>query len=277
MKRFEELTIKDDFMFLTVMSREENLREFLHRLFPERNIEKLIIDREKAMKSAYDSHGICTDLKVTFEDGICIVEMNCNYRIGSLKRGRYYASEVDTELLKKGEDYQELPDVTVVFIIGEDLFHDNICMHTGEVRWEPEGKPSDGDGRKWIYLNINAADYNVNDRLAEVLCYIRDGKNESSDAFIRKLEKDAEEVRMDPQERRAYMKMEERLRNERQLGRDEGLAEGHEIGLAEGKKEGRKTAVCELLLSGAIDMATAVRTSGISEEEMQEYLKKMKS
>ena len=73
------------------------------------------------------------------------------------------------------------------------------------------------------------------------------------------------------------MKMEERLRNERQLGRDEGLVEGHEIGLAEGKKEGRKTAVCELLLSGAIDMATAVRTSGISEEEMQEYLKKMKS
>ena len=73
------------------------------------------------------------------------------------------------------------------------------------------------------------------------------------------------------------MKMEERLRNERQLGRDEGLAEGHEIGLAEGKKEGRKTAVCELLLSGAIEMSTAVRTSGISEEEMQEYLKKMKS
>ena len=63
------------------------------------------------------------------------------------------------------------------------------------------------------------------------------------------------------------MKMEERLRNERRLGREEGLVEG--------KKEGRNTAVCELLLSGAIDMATAVSISGLSEEEIQAYLETM--
>lgn len=113
------------------------------------------------------------------------------------------------------------------------------------------------------FFNKNAVNYNINDRLAEVLCYIRDGKNESSDAYIRKLEKDAEEVRMDPQERRAYMKMEERLRNERRLGREEGRAEG------------RIKTLCELLLSGAIDMATAVSTSGLREEEIQEYLETM--
>jgi flagellar biosynthesis/type III secretory pathway protein FliH len=73
------------------------------------------------------------------------------------------------------------------------------------------------------------------------------------------------------------MKMEERLRNERRLGHEEGRAEGREEGLAEGEKKGERKLICKLLLNGTVDMATAVRTSGLSEEEIKEYLEQMKS
>ena len=66
------------------------------------------------------------------------------------------------------------------------------------------------------------------------------------------------------------MKMEERLRNERRLGHEEGRAEGREEGLAEGEKKGERKLICKLLLNGTVDMATAVRTSGLSEEEMRQ-------
>ena len=63
------------------------------------------------------------------------------------------------------------------------------------------------------------------------------------------------------------MKMEERLRNERRLGREEGLMEG--------EKNGKRKLICDLLLSGAIDMSTAVIASELSEEEIQDCLERM--
>ena len=84
------------------------------------------------------------------------------------------------------------------------------------------------------------------------------------------------------------MKMEERLRIEHRLGYEErfakgfaesfaeGYEEGFEEGLAEWEKEGKKKLICKLLLNGTVDMATALSASGLSEEEIKEYLEQMK-
>ena len=119
-------TMKNDFMFKTVMSDEENLKPFLQRLFPEKTFKKLIIEQEKSLKASVNSHGVRLDITATDEEGVYNVEMNSLYTVTSLRRGRYYASSLDISLLKPDTKYEELPNVTVVFVISNDLFCDNI-------------------------------------------------------------------------------------------------------------------------------------------------------
>lgn len=98
--------------------------------------------------------------------------------------------------------------------------------------------------------------------IADILRYIKDGTT-GNNQYIRKLEEDAEEVRRDPSERRAYMKLSEIRMLERELGREEGRKEG----LEEGRKEGRFFAICQVYHEGNIDLKTAAGLCDMSEDE----------
>lgn len=149
-----------------------------------------------------------------------------------------------------------------MFLIDNNLFRDNICMHKGTVCFTPEGNPPDTDGRTYIYLYISAGHMNVESEIADILRYIKDGTT-GNNQYIRKLEEDAEEVRRDPSERRAYMKLSEIRMLERELGREEGRKEG----LEEGRKEGRFFAICQVYHEGNIDLKTAAGLCDMSEDE----------
>ena len=80
-------TMKNDFMFKTVMSDEENLKQFLQRLFPEKTFKKLIIEQEKSLKAAVNSHGVRLDITAAGEEGVYNVEMNTLYTVSSQQSG----------------------------------------------------------------------------------------------------------------------------------------------------------------------------------------------
>lgn len=66
------------------------------------------------------------------------------------------------------------------------------------------------------------------------------------------------------------------LLNERNKGREEGLAEGIERGRAEGLEEGRSEGVfetlCTLVKDGILTVKDAAERAGISEEDFKEKM-----
>ena len=276
-------TLKNDFMFKTVMSDEENLKPFLQRLFPEKTFKKLIIEQEKSLKASVNSHGVRLDITATDEEGVYNVEMNSLYTVTSLRRGRYYASSLDISLLKPDTKYEELPNVTVVFVISNDLFCDNICLHTGEMRWDPPGRMAETYGVKQVYINLSAEIMNVPEDLIPVLEYFRDNVV-NDDSYVQKLSVAAKNANDDPVWRRAVMDLEERMRMERQTGIQQGIEQGIEQGIQQGIQQGieqgSRESMIRLYLQEKLSLADCAQECGMSEEEFlaaaEEYRRKLK-
>lgn len=125
-KKYEELTIRDPFMFGKICSIEENRKLILDSLleidFKEKNgeIEKYV----KAYKSSKASR---LDLLVQdIEDKIYNAEMQnkstSNDQIELPHRSRYYQSNLDTAYFESGKDYITLPETYIIFICTFDPF-----------------------------------------------------------------------------------------------------------------------------------------------------------
>ena len=126
-KNYEELEMKDDFMFGKVMENRELCRELLQTLLGI-TIEAVTYP-EKQKPIAITSEGRSVRLDVYVEDcegTVYDAEMQQN-ATGILnqelpKRSRYYQGMIDLNLLEKGVSYQELKECYIIFICTFDPF-----------------------------------------------------------------------------------------------------------------------------------------------------------
>lgn len=121
-KKFEDLTICDDFLFGTVMLDEVLCRRMIELAvgFP---IERVFVVREKSMQFHPEYHGIRLDVYARDgENTHYDVEMQVRRENFLKKRTRYYHDQMDMELLESGVSYEELPDCYVIFICCFDPF-----------------------------------------------------------------------------------------------------------------------------------------------------------
>ena len=152
------------------------------------------------------------------------------------KRSRYYHSQIDMDLLRSGQDYEELPDSYVIFICDFDPFYRKKYRYTFDMPCREDGDVALEDGSHTVFLSTCGENEDeVPAELVKFLKYVKAGLKESSedfqDSFVKRVQIAVRNVKASREMEEQYMLLEELIKEER----EQALAEGREPGLAEGQ------------------------------------------
>ena len=241
-KRYEELTIADDFMFGKVMEDKQLCREVLECLLEQPAGELEDVQTERQFRYTTDGKPIRLDVYTRDRNRVYDAEMqNLNHqaveKLELPRRSRFYQAAMDMDHLDKGRSYRELPEGKVLFICTFDPFGLGYVKYSFQNRCEENQKLCLRDGTEKIFYNCVSSAEEVPEHLKELYDYIRTGRAES--ALTRKIEEAVGRARRNEEWRSEYMK--ELLHDDdvREEGRAAGLSEGLDRGRREGLSEGR--------------------------------------
>lgn len=267
-KTLQDLTIKDNFMFGAVMMDEEICRELLELVLGFR-IAKVMVSKEKCFVYHPEYKGVRLDIIAADENNTHYnVEMQVSRKRKPGKRSRYYHSQIDMELLRSGQDYEELPDSYVIFICDFDPFYGRKYRYTFDMTCHEDGDIFLEDGSYTIFLSTCGENEDeVPEELVKFLRYVKAGLKESmddyQDSFVKRVQDAVRNVKASREMEEQYMLLEELIKEER----EQALAEGRELGVTEGRISD--------ILERLSDLGTVPEDiqKRISEEKDQEILK----
>ena len=262
--KFEDLTISNDSMFKEVMKSNKGLCKRLVGSIMQQDIEDIVyIETEKTMQPYYDSRGIRLDVILADKNHTRYnLEMQARNVISKArvallpKRTRYYQSVIDMDMLKKGQDFDELDPLVLIFICTFDLYREGRYVYTFKSRCLENLELELANDVTVKLVNAKGKHGQVNTLLKNFLRYVM--TDEPVDEFTEDVARQIVAVKNDPIARRDYMVLATRIKDARRAGyaegeakgRADGLAEGREEGLAEGEaKKSRETAI-EMLKDG---------------------------
>ena len=203
-KAFEELQIKDDFMFSVIMRNPKFCKPFLERIL---TIKISRIEYPKSQETidiSADAKSVRLDIYV--EDGketVYNIEMQTTENRNLPKRTRYYQGMIDLNILEKGNNYKNLKRSFVIFVCTFDLFGEGRHIYTFENRCIQNPALGLGDETTKIILNTKGTMDDVTPEMKKLLDFI-DGK-EPQDDFTRELDKAVQSVRKNEKWRLDYM------------------------------------------------------------------------
>ena len=193
-KAFEELQIKDDFMFSVIMRNPKFCKPFLERIL---GIKISRIEYPKSQETiniSADAKSVRLDIYV--EDGnetVYNIEMQTVENRNLPKRTRYYQGMIDLNILEKGDNYKDLKRSFVIFVCTFDLFGEGRHIYTFENRCIQNTELALGDDTTKIILNTKGTMDDVTPEMKRLLDFI-DGKDPEDD-FTRELDEAVQSVR----------------------------------------------------------------------------------
>lgn len=238
-KRYEDLTISDDFMFGIIMRQAKYCKPFLETIL---GIKIDHIEYPKIQEVInLDIKAKSIRLDVYVDDGentVYNIEMQNISKPDQPKRMRYYQDLIDLDLIEKGQDYNELKNNIVIFVCTFDLFKlgrhyysfENICIEDHALRLN--------DGTKKIILNTKGIMDDISPDLKALLDFI-DGNN-PEDAFTKELSVAVEDARHSKKWRVQYMNLQLAYLDKLNEGKKLGEKIGKEIGKEINQKENAK-------------------------------------
>lgn len=259
-KRYEDLTISDDFMFGIIMRQSKYCKPFLETVLGIKidHIEypkvQEVIDLDIKAKSIR--------LDVYVDDGentVYNIEMQNISKPDQPKRMRYYQGLIDLDLIEKGQDYSELKNSIVIFVCTFDPFKlgrhyysfENICIEDPGLRLN--------DGTKKIILNTKGIVDDISPDLKSLLDFI-DG-NKPENAFTKELSVAVEDARLSKKWRVQYMNL--------QLAYLDKLKEGKELGKEIGIEITQKENAKRMLTANKFSLEDISYYSGLSIEDVK--------
>ena len=241
-KKFEELELRDDFMFGVVMRDPKYCKPFLETIL---RIKISHIEYPKFQKTidlSADAKSVRLDVYV--EDGkntVYDIEMQTTKEDNLPKRMRYYQGMIDLNILEQGEGYRKLKRSFVIFICTFDLFGEGRHVYTFENRCIQDPDLVLGDEATKIILNTKGTMDDVSPEMKRLLNYI-DGEAPADD-FTKDLEEAVKSVRDNEKWRLDYMTLQMRYQEKYEQGLERGLEQGLEQGLEKGLEKGISGAV----------------------------------
>ena len=240
MKKLQDLTIKDAFMFAAVMSDAEQCKLLL-ALILEMDILEVDVVAEKSLSYHPEYHGVRLDV-LAEERGMhrrFNVEMQVKTETALSKRSRYYHAQMDMDALLTAHTYHRLPHTN---LISNSQYHpkpDQFYRYTAR-NMIYETNNLKADGNHTIILSTKGK--NLNDvpiQLVNFLEYVgQDTDNvKTDDAYLRLLQERVKSIKQDRDWEGRYMLLQEMMSEERMAGRKEGLEIGRQEGLEAGRRE----------------------------------------
>ena len=228
-KKFQELTIRDNFMFSAVMMRDDNCKKFLEMLLGI-EIAKIEVSYEKSLIYNPEGKGVRLDVYAKSEENTRYdIEMQVAEQDFG-KRVRYYHSQMDMDLLESGHEYRELPYAYVIFICNFDPFDKKKYCYVFENRCVRDLALDMGDGSRSIFLSTEGEDSEeISKELKAFLEFVKtdnsENNTETEDKYVKELQKSIRSVKEDRKLERGFMTWNDVRTEARKEGRAEGKKE----------------------------------------------------
>ena len=270
-KKFDDLTIADDFMFCKIMQDEDICKTFLQMTLADKISKISYLSSQNTIMTGLEAKSIRLDILVKDETGKSYnIEMQALNEYNLSKRMRYYQAALDILFLDKGEHYSNLNDSYIIFLclfdsIGKDLplyTFENICLEDRQTLLN--------DGAKKIIINANAFKKVKDKNLNGFLEYVKTGKVTTE--FTGRIEKMVEKLKNNEQARSEYRFISAFEMDARYYGRLEGIQEGRLEGRQEGRLEGFADGVMQTaknLLDMGLSVENISKATGLSCEEIE--------
>ena len=266
MKKYEELELRDDFMFSRIMSNPKFVKPLLETILGVK-IRKIVYPQtQKTIDLSLQAKGIRLDVYVEDDQNTVFnLEMQTSDGANLPKRMRYYQGMIDLNILDKGQDYTTLKKSYVIFICTFDPFGEGRHIYTFcNTCQENTALTLDDDAVK-IILSTKGTMNDVSPEMKRILDYI-DGKG-ASDKFTEELEEAVRSARQNEKWRLDYMTLEYEYRQR--------YLEGKEEGREEGRAEGRERTIQKLHERGE-SIASIADIVELNEEEVKRVISKLK-
>ena len=272
-KAWEELEIKDDFMFAKVMRDKKLCKKLLERLLQTKIRDIVYLEEQKSINIEKDAKSIRLDVYIEDGNRVFDLEMQTTDKRNLPKRSRYYQGMIDLNTIEKGENYKKLKESYVIFICTFDPFHqekaqytfENFCIEDKELRLN--------DGAKKIFFNakdyINAED----EEIREFLKYVNGEKSDSP--FVKEIEDRVAQIKASEEWRLEYMTLLMREQEIWEEAEEKGIEKGIEKGREEEREEGIRglvTVLKELNVPLQTILVKIQQQYNLSPEASQKYL-----
>ena len=265
MKKYEELELRDDFMFSRIMSNPKFVKPLLETILGVK-IRKIVYPQtQKTIDLSLQAKGIRLDVYVEDDQNTVFnLEMQTSDGANLPKRMRYYQGMIDRNILDKGQDYTTLKKSYVIFICTFDPFGEGRHIYTFcNTCQENTALTLDDDAVK-IILSTKGTMDDVSPEMKRILDYI-DGKG-ASDKFTEELEEAVRSARQNERWRLDYMTLEYEYRQR--------YLEGKEEGREEGRAEGRERTIQKLHERGE-SIASIADIVELNEEEVKRVISEL--
>ena len=226
-KTFDELTIRDNFLFQHVMRNEQLCTHLIEKIVGIKVRSLHYQAFEKTVNLRLDGKSIRLDVYVEDEEGrVYDIEMQCTNspRNDLAKRSRFYQSLIDGELLDKGKPYEELNPSYVIFICTFDPFHQNLPIYTFTHCCQEDNRVKLKDEETRMFLNSKGSENAADPEIAAFLRYV-DGKA-AKGKFVESLDQEVHLVKSMDKVRREYMILSDEIRRRQKEAAEEGKRQG---------------------------------------------------
>lgn len=224
-RRFQDLTIRDNFIFAAVMMQEDNCKRLLEMLLGI-EIREVVISYEKSLIYNPECKGVRLDVYANDEKNTRYdIEMQvAKQKLG--KRARYYHSQMDMDALGSGHEYNELSGAYVIFICDFDPFGEEKYCYTFENRCLQDFSLDMGDECRSIFLStVGKDEESIPKELKAFLKFVKEDTPENNtgtdDAYVRKLQETIRSVKENRELESSFMTWEDI----RQESKAEGIRE----------------------------------------------------
>ena len=251
--KFEDLTIQSNFMFKHVMGNKNLCQYFISNVMQCEVVDLEYIETEKELEPYFDSKCVRLDVIVVDKNNNRYnLEMQVRNVLGKEtklpllpKRARYYQSVMDMDMLQKGQSYDQLSPLVLVFVCAFDLFNEGRYVYTFKSRCLENLDLELGNDVTTMFLNANGVAGAVTPQMVNFLEYVR--TQVPNDAYTHELEAEVARLKQDKEVRRKYMVLQAELRDTQILafeaGEAKGHADGHPAGLPEGEIKGEENQI----------------------------------
>ena len=280
--KFEDLTIQSNFMFKHVMGNKELCQRFISNVMKCDVVDLEYIDTEKELEPYFDSKSVRLDVIVVDKNNNRYnLEMQVRNVIGKEtklpllpKRARYYQSVMDMDMLQKGQTYDKLSPLVLVFVCAFDLFDEGRYVYTFKSRCLENLDLELANDVTTMFLNANGVAGDVTPQMVNFLEYVK--TQVPNDAYTRELEAEVARLKLDKEVRRKYMVLQAELRDTEIIAFEAGEAKGHAEGMAAGEAQGelkeRVKNVKAVMEKMEVDAYEAMNILEIPLEEQQKLL-----
>ena len=254
--KFDDLTIQSNFMFKHVMGNKGLCQRFISNVMKCDVVDLEYIETEKELEPYFDSKCVRLDVIVVDRNNNRYnLEMQVRNVIGKEtklpllpKRARYYQSVMDMDMLQKGQTYDKLSPLVLVFVCAFDLFKEGRYVYTFKSRCLENLDLELANDVTTMFLNANGVAGDVTPQMVNFLEYVK--TKVPNDAYTRELEAEVARLKLDKEVRRKYMVLQAELRDTEIVAFEAGEAKGRAVGLADGREEGHAAGLAQGLAEG---------------------------